>query len=88
MGIIVGNETIRRSISGRNSMHRLRNYDVRLSVPNQHYKVMLEVIEEVLRKGDMDDLIWFLREEDKERITERILSLVVGYNERLFKNKK
>jgi hypothetical protein len=68
-------------------MHRLRNYDVRLSVPNQHYKVMLEVIEEVIRKDDIEELIWFLREEGKVRITERILSLVVQYHERLFNSK-
>lgn len=72
------------TINGRVCIHRLRNYDVRLSVPNQHYKVMLEVIEEVLKKGDMNELIWFLRDEGKERITERILSLIVAYNERLF----
>ena len=72
-------------INGRVCMHRLRNYDVRLSVPNQHYKVMLEVIEEVIRKGDINELIWFLRDEGKGHIIDRILSLVVNYNERLFK---
>ena len=74
------------TINGRVCMHRLRNYDVRLSVPNQHYKVMLEVIEEVLKKGDMNELIWFLKEEGKRHITERILNLVVDFNERLFKD--
>ena len=72
----------RKTIMGKDCLGRVRNYMIRLLVPNQDHEIIYQVIYEINSKNDMPQVLKYLTDLGKHDVVLKMFTLI---NCRLYK---